>query len=132
MNNLKTLREHLKMSKRQFAMSIGVNEGNYNKMEAGSLSISAGIIERIKSTYPDVSLDWLLYGTGDQVLKYKFTCNECKQKDELLAEKDARIQDKEEIISGLKAQIELLKTQLEEDRGRKFQKGEGVKLKEHK
>jgi transcriptional regulator with XRE-family HTH domain len=112
MNNLNTFREKLKMSKRSFAASIGVNEGYYNKMEAGTLSISASAIESIKKIYPNVSIDWLLYGTGISGIDYKVTCNSCAEKDTLIAEKDLRLADKDILIHSLQEQITMLKKEL--------------------
>ena len=60
-NNLETFRTSLGLTKRAFAAGIGVNEGSYNRMEAGALTVSANTIAAIKKSYPDVSVDWLLY-----------------------------------------------------------------------
>lgn len=60
-NNLEKFRTSLGLTKRAFAAAIEVNEGSYNRMEAGALTVSANTIAAIKKTYPDVSIDWLLY-----------------------------------------------------------------------
>ena len=60
-NNLEAFRTSLHLTKRAFAAAVEVNEGSYNRMEAGMLTVSANTIAAIKKVYPDVSLDWLLY-----------------------------------------------------------------------
>jgi DNA-binding XRE family transcriptional regulator len=60
-NNLETFRNSLQLTKRAFAAGLGVNEGSYNRMEAGMLNVSANTITAIRKAYPDVSIDWLLY-----------------------------------------------------------------------
>jgi DNA-binding XRE family transcriptional regulator len=60
-NNLEKFRTSLGLTKRAFAAGLEVNEGSYNRMEAGALTVSANTIAAIKKSYPDVSIDWLLY-----------------------------------------------------------------------
>lgn len=53
--SLKLLREKLDINKRSFALSIGVDEGVYSKLESGKLTLTKTYIDKIKSKYPEYS-----------------------------------------------------------------------------
>ena len=64
-DRLERLRLHLRMTKRDFAATIGVNEVSYGRYEAGS-RIDVDVIRKVSRTH-GVSTEWLLHGTGEML-----------------------------------------------------------------
>jgi transcriptional regulator with XRE-family HTH domain len=64
---IKEIRKLKSMSGRDFAMSIGIDNSQYSKIESGKLMPTIQHLMEISSKY-NVSIDWLLTGDG-QMLK---------------------------------------------------------------
>lgn len=52
----------------KLSLEIGVSNSYFNKMFKKKASVGSAIVEKILRTYPDLSAEWLLTGSGD-VLK---------------------------------------------------------------
>ena len=60
---IKELREQKKLSKKDFAAKIGVDNSQYGKFESGKLTPTIQHLMEISSNF-DASIDWLLSGKG--------------------------------------------------------------------
>jgi hypothetical protein len=58
---------HLGVSEREFAKNVGVSTGFIQSVKNGT-SFGVDILSKILSTYPDLSLDWLINGKGSMFL----------------------------------------------------------------
>jgi transcriptional regulator with XRE-family HTH domain len=61
---IKELREQKKLSKKDFAAKIGVDNSQYGKFETGKLTPTIQHLMEISSNF-GISVDWLLTGEGD-------------------------------------------------------------------
>ncbi len=59
----------LKLSARQFDISIGTANGYILRMQKNNASVGSDVIERIIKEYPQVNLVWLITGKGDMFIK---------------------------------------------------------------
>lgn len=53
------------LSQRAFAEKIGYSYSNLNKIMTGVRSVPNSLPSKIVETFPDVRIDWLLYGEGE-------------------------------------------------------------------
>lgn len=53
------------IAKRKFETEVGIGAGSVNKMRD---SINSSSVAKIKAKYPQLSTDWLMFGTGDMLL----------------------------------------------------------------
>ncbi|WCO03109.1 hypothetical protein [Psychroserpens ponticola] len=58
----------LKLSARQFDISIGTANGYILRMQKNNASVGSDVIERIVKEYPQVNLVWLITGKGDMFI----------------------------------------------------------------
>lgn len=56
--------EHQKISRRQFLLSCGFSESYFHNMSRG---LSYEAMDKIKDTYPDLSMPWLVLGEGSML-----------------------------------------------------------------
>jgi len=59
----------LKLSARQFDISIGTANGYILRMQKNNASVGSDVIERIVKEYPQVNLVWLITGKGDMFIQ---------------------------------------------------------------
>ncbi|MFK7781641.1 hypothetical protein [Psychroserpens sp.] len=59
----------LKLSARQFDISIGTANGYILRMQKNNASVGSDVIERIIKEYPQVNLVWLITGKGEMFIK---------------------------------------------------------------
>lgn len=59
---LKAFREALGPSKREFALTAGIDPSQYNKVEKGELSMSEGMLKKLTDTYSDLKKDEIVHG----------------------------------------------------------------------
>jgi hypothetical protein len=64
-NRIIQLLHALRLSARQFDMSIGTGNGYILRMQKNNASVGSDVIERIIEVYPQVNLIWLITGEGD-------------------------------------------------------------------
>ncbi len=57
--------DHKKISKSEFGRRIGVSNAFVTSIKK---AISPEKLQRIREEFPDLSLDWLQFGTGDMIL----------------------------------------------------------------
>jgi hypothetical protein len=60
----------LGVSEREFAKTVGVSQGFIQSVKTGS-AFSTENLQKILSAYPTLSVDWLLWGTGEMLLNGK-------------------------------------------------------------
>lgn len=53
------------LSQRAFAEKVGVSPGNLNKIMLGTRNVSASLPAKIVAAFPEVRIDWILYGNGE-------------------------------------------------------------------
>ena len=53
------------LSQRQFAIKIGENYSNFNKVMMGVRKVPNSLPTKIVETFPGVRIDWILYGEGE-------------------------------------------------------------------
>ncbi|MDR1403274.1 MAG: helix-turn-helix domain-containing protein, partial [Tannerellaceae bacterium] len=61
---IKYLRELEKLSKKDFALRIGIDNSQYGKIESGKLTPTIQQLMEISSKF-NISTDWLLFGQGE-------------------------------------------------------------------
>lgn len=61
-NRLKMLREQLGYTQEQFAEKLDISVSTVKKMETGEYNISLDTQRKIKSTFDNVSMEYLLFG----------------------------------------------------------------------
>jgi len=98
-----------------FERTCQVANGYLRKQEKGKGSIGSDILERIIREYADLSLPWLLNGTGDMLVEKEHQVQESQHKytkDDQLSSLLERIRllesslaDKEKIIAMLEKQL---------------------------
>ena len=57
------------LSQRAFAEKIGVNPTNLNQIMLGNRSVPTSLPPKIPAAFPDIRLDWILYGEGEMYVK---------------------------------------------------------------
>lgn len=82
--NLKNLRDILRLSQTEFAASIGLKQGQYSKIERGASSLTNEAAGQIMTVY-NVNPYWWFFGekpmfTTDQKSTYEMSENEWKDK----------------------------------------------------
>lgn len=97
---IKDLRKEKKLSQKDFAVSIGVDESQYSKIERGLLQPTINQIVEICSTYK-VSADWIVIGAN-------ITTSDQHNRDAEL------LQARLDIIDGLKFKVEVLEKRISE------------------
>lgn len=109
----------------QLASSLGTNKAGISDIKSGRKKISIELIRRMKSSYPEVNIEWVIMGVGD-----KF-CTQSSQIDiqksptqnvdiselfkqfaPILEQKDNKLLKQAEEIGELKAQIKELEQRL--------------------
>lgn len=65
---IRTLIDYLKISDRQFAIKIGVNQSVIGSMFQKQTEPSAKVLKLILATYNDISAEWLMRGTGNMLI----------------------------------------------------------------
>lgn len=65
---LKQFIEYLNYSVREFESSIGAANGVIRKFVTMGTTIQSALVEKICTTYPQLSAEWLLRGSGNMLL----------------------------------------------------------------
>lgn len=66
-NRINSLISHLGLSTRAFALNCGLRQNTLSNQLNGMRELSLSTVTAILSTYPEVSAEWLLRGTGDML-----------------------------------------------------------------
>lgn len=105
------------MNNREADDLFGFSNGLTGKFLTGKTSLSVDKIENILSVCPDLNADWLITGRGamlvtehGQTLEQKADYNRSVGIESKIAELEARLKDKDEIIEALKETIKLYKS----------------------
>jgi transcriptional regulator with XRE-family HTH domain len=74
---LRNYRENVKaLSVKQFAEEAGIDRGQYYKIEAGTVSISEGVMDKLLLHYKDLHRDFILFGLSPQIARLLGVNNE--------------------------------------------------------
>jgi hypothetical protein len=107
------------LSQREFTKKCGLSEG---VLRRGN-NIGSGYLKTIKTIYPDLNMNWLLFDEGNMLLeeenvvtvsyeKYHKTCPKCQ-----ILEKE--LKHCNELLEAKKETVEILKSQLDPNRNSK-------------
>ena len=110
------LQEYLEFSQISayaFEHSCGVSNGYLGKQLRGKGAVGSDILERIKESYPELSLVWLVSGRGKMLLSPPGNIHE-RYTAELKEEEQIYFTSKDEVIKLLQKQIEKLETALQD------------------
>lgn len=80
-DRLKSLREHLSLTKKEFAALMGVDNSQYSKIESGILNITVTHAMELCSN-TNVNFNWILTGKGDMLRAYDSIENKSLQTSE--------------------------------------------------
>lgn len=114
-NRIKIFADYNQINISQFERAIGVSNGYVNSI---SKSIGLDKIEIILEKYPNLSIEWLITGRGEMLIKTKSI--ETSQNCILCLEKDKVINAQKETIALLKEKVENLNFRLQKNEGENF------------
>ena len=57
------------LSQTEFANKVGVNSANLNQVMLGKRHVQKNLPSKIIEAFPEVRIDWLLYGEGEMYTK---------------------------------------------------------------
>lgn len=109
----------------QLASSLGTNKAGISDIKSGRKKISIELIRRMKSSYPEVNIEWVIMGVGDkfctqsthhidtQLHTQNVDISELfKQFAPILEQKDSKLMKQAEEIGELKTRIKDLEQRL--------------------
>lgn len=113
---------YLGLTQKQFAEQLGFSPKMIKNYSTGT-PISSKFIAAIEREFPQISIDYLRNKASEMVAVESKTevresvedyrgCSQCRHKDEMIRELHKRLQDKEDLISVLKDQVQLYKEKL--------------------
>lgn len=98
----------------QLANMLGTNKSGINDIKNCRKKISVELLQRMKSSYPDISFDWIIMGVGDMytdngqvesVPRQEDPTSTYKFLEEMIREKDKIIMGQCELIGRLKEMV---------------------------
>ncbi len=98
----------------QLANMLGTNKSGINDIKNCRKKISVELLQRMKSSYPDISFDWIIMGVGDMYTDNGHVESVPRQEDPTSTYKflEEMIREKDKIIMGLSEKIGRLKEML--------------------
>lgn len=95
----------------QLANMLGTNKSGINDIKNCRKKISVELLQRMKSSYPDISFDWIIMGVGDMYTDNGKVESVLRQEDPTSTYKflEEMIREKDKIIMGLSEKIGRLK-----------------------
>ena len=108
-DRLKEYLVHAQISAYAFEQTCGVSNGYLGKQLKGKGAVGSDILERIKETYTDLSLVWLVTGRGIMLLSPPDTPAE-RFTSELHEEQQLYFTSKDEVIKLLNKQVAKLES----------------------
>lgn len=95
----------------QLANMLGTNKSGINDIKNCRKKISVELLQRMKSSYPDISFDWIIMGVGDMYTDNGQVESVLRQEDPTSTYKflEEMIREKDKIIMGLSEKIGRLK-----------------------
>lgn len=95
----------------QLANMLGTNKSGINDIKNCRKKISVELLQRMKSSYPDISFDWIIMGVGDMYTDNGQVESVPRQEDPTSTYKflEEMIREKDKIIMGLSEKIGRLK-----------------------
>ncbi len=64
-NRIFTFIESVKLTPTEFADKIGVSRASISSIKTGRTQPTLSLVEKIKHHFPDVDINWLIFGEGD-------------------------------------------------------------------
>ena len=66
-NRIKEILEHVKLSQKDFAVLTGISPATLSQILSGKQAPTIKTVDAIHTTFPDISLDWLMFGKGEMI-----------------------------------------------------------------
>jgi DNA-binding XRE family transcriptional regulator len=70
-NRIFTFIENQQLTPTEFADKIGVSRASISSIKTGRTQPTLSLVEKIKHHFPDVDINWLIFGEGDAPSKIK-------------------------------------------------------------
>ena len=82
-NRIFTFIENQQLTPTEFADKIGVSRASISSIKTGRTQPTLSLVEKIKQHFPDVDVNWLIFGTGDAPTKIESNIKDSSLFDEL-------------------------------------------------
>lgn len=66
-NRIKKILEHVKLSQKDFAALTGISPATLSQILSGKQAATIKTVDAIHTTFPDINLDWLMFGKGEMI-----------------------------------------------------------------
>jgi len=98
-----------KLNKQDFAARLGISNSTLSHVQSGRNKASLDIVVRLLESFPDISPDWLLFGTGEMKRKegLGLAFRESIQKD--IEQAQSALKQAEKATNGVLNKLESLK-----------------------
>lgn len=90
-NRIFTFIENQELTPTEFADKIGVSRASISSIKTGRTQPTLSLVEKIKQHFPDVDINWLIFGNGDAPIKTEYDIRENSLTDE--SEEDIKAKD---------------------------------------
>ena len=67
MEKLREFRKGKKLTQKEMARKLGVTLSMYEKVEGGRTGVSAAFMQKLKTAFPDVSIDFLFFAANSNI-----------------------------------------------------------------
>ena len=82
-NRIFTFIENQQLTPTEFADKIGVSRASISSIKTGRTQPTLSLVEKIKQHFPDVDINWLIFGNGDAPAKIESEIKENSLFDEI-------------------------------------------------
>lgn len=100
---------HRRLTPYTFERECGIANGYLNKQKKGKGTIGSEILEKISTTYKDVSITWLITGKGKMLNSHTYDPSNTSQH---VAEAESEYGSAEQTIRNLREKISILESAL--------------------
>ena len=90
-NRIFTFIENQELTPTEFADKIGVSRASISSIKTGRTQPTLSLVEKIKQHFPDIDINWLIFGNGDAPIKTEYDIRENSLTDE--SEEDIKAKD---------------------------------------
>lgn len=104
--------QHRSITTYAFSESCGVSKSYMTQQRKGKGNIGSDTLEKIKQTYPELNLLWLITGKGPMLIDFTYHAAEVDQ--EIREDLEYYLHSKDEIIRLLRSQLHHLETALQD------------------
>ena len=68
-NRIQQILQYSQLSQKEFAAQTGISPASLSQILSGKQSATIKTVEAVHARFPELSLDWLLFGKGDMMQK---------------------------------------------------------------